>query len=138
MGTKFPFFNFPVCKIYLGTLTRRARGHVGHVDTLDTPFSRFIEEVLKLRQNFRKNKVITGKTPFFVTGLFCTSHSIFLTLASDRGALYGNVAFSILVLSTKDRHSSFLKKVCIFQKIYLKVKVWKTFKISNNCHIKTF
>ena len=33
MGTKFPFFNFPVCKMYLGTWARRvrrARGQVGH------------------------------------------------------------------------------------------------------------
>ena len=51
MGTKFPFFNFPVCKIYLGTWahrarrTRRVRGHVEyveHVGTLGTPFSRLV------------------------------------------------------------------------------------------------
>ena len=60
MGTKFPFFNFPVCKIYLGTQStqgawarsarraRSARGHVGHVEhvghvsTLGTPFSRLV------------------------------------------------------------------------------------------------
>ena len=49
MGTKFPLFNFPVCKIYVGTWARRARRargqvghaeHVGHVGTLGTPFSR--------------------------------------------------------------------------------------------------
>ena len=44
---------------------------------------------------------------------------------------------SILVLSTKKRYSSFLKRVCVFQKIYFKVKVLKSFKISNDCHIKT-
>ena len=35
MGTKFPFFNFPVCKICLGTRARsarRAHGHVGLVE----------------------------------------------------------------------------------------------------------
>ena len=35
MGTKFPFINFPVCKIYLGTWARgvrRVRGHVGHIE----------------------------------------------------------------------------------------------------------
>ena len=32
MGTKFPFFNFQVSKIYLGTWARRVRGHVGHVE----------------------------------------------------------------------------------------------------------
>ena len=34
-----------------------------------------------------------------------------------------NVAFSILVLSTKKLYSSFLKKVFVFQKICFKVKV---------------
>ena len=47
-----------------------------------------------------------------------------LKLASGRKVLYGNVAFSILALSTKK----------YFQKIYFKVK---TIKISSDCHIKT-
>ena len=34
-----------------------------------------------------------------------------LTLPSDMAVLYGNVAFSILLLSAKKRNSSFLKKV---------------------------
>ena len=37
---KTDIFNFPVCKIYLGTWARKARGDVGHVGTLGTPFSR--------------------------------------------------------------------------------------------------
>ena len=49
MGIKFPFFNFPVCKKYLGRWARRARRarwhtghveHVGHVGMLGTSFSR--------------------------------------------------------------------------------------------------
>ena len=59
-----------------------------------------------------------------------------LTLASDRAVLYGNVMLSVLVLSTKKQYSSFLKRVCVFQKIYFKVKVLKSFKISSDCHIK--
>ena len=51
--------------------------------------------------------------------------------------LYWNDAFSILVLSTKKRYSSFLKKVFVFQKICFKIKAFKTFKISIDCHIKT-
>ena len=42
--------------------------------------------------------------------------------------LYGNDAFSILVLSTKKRYSSFLARVFVSKKIYFKVKVLKTFK----------
>ena len=40
----------------------------------------FLYEALKLKQNFRKNKVVTGKTRFFVIGLFCTPHSICLNI----------------------------------------------------------
>ena len=35
-----------------------------------------LHEVLKLKQNFRKNKVVTYKTLFFLIGSFCTHHSI--------------------------------------------------------------
>ena len=67
---------------------------------------------------------------------FCTPILFALPLASDMMALYGNDAFSILVLTTKKRYSSFLKKVFVLQKICFKVKVLKTFKISTDCHIK--
>ena len=44
--------------------------------------------------------------------------------------------FSILVVSTKKRYSSFLKKAFVFQKICFKVKVLKTFETFTDCHIK--
>ena len=37
-------------------------------------------KVLKLKLNFRKNKVVAGKTPFFVIGPFCTPYSICLNI----------------------------------------------------------
>ena len=37
-------------------------------------------EVLKLKQNFRKSKLVTGKTPFFVIDPFYTLNSIFLNI----------------------------------------------------------
>ena len=52
--------------------------------------------------------------------------------------LYGNDAFSILVLSTEKQLTSFLKKVFVIQKIWFKVKVLKTFKTSSDCHIKIY
>ena len=58
-----------------------------------------------------------------------------LTLASDTAVLYGNDALSIL---TKKRCSRFFKKIFVIQKIYCKVKVLKTIKISNDCHMKTY
>ena len=95
-------------------------------------------EVLKLEQNFRKNKVVTGKTPFFVISPSRTPHSICLNIGfADWAVFYGNVAFSILVLSSKKRSSNFLKKVFVFEKIGFKVKVLSMFKISSDSHIKT-
>ena len=40
----------------------------------------FKKEVLKLKQNPQKNKVVTGKTPFFVIGPFGGHHSICLSI----------------------------------------------------------
>ena len=56
---------------------------------------------------------------------------------TDKAVLNRNDAFSILVVSTKKRYSSFLRKVFIFQKIWIKVNVLKTFKTLTDCHIKT-
>ena len=57
-------------------------------------------------------------------------------LASDRTVLYENVAIAILVLSTEKFYSSFLKKDFVFHEIWFKVKVSKTCKTFNGCHIK--
>ena len=38
------------------------------------------QEVLKLEQIFQKNKVVTGKTPLFVIGPFCSRHFICLNI----------------------------------------------------------
>ena len=58
-----------------------------------------------------------------------------LVLASGIAILHGKDAFLILVISTKKLYSSLSKKVFVFQKICLKVKILKTFKISTDCHI---
>ena len=39
-----------------------------------------LQEVLKLEQNFLKNKAVTGKTTLFVRGPFCTYNSICLNI----------------------------------------------------------
>ena len=64
-----------------------------------------------MKQNFRENKVVTSKTLFFVTGSSCTPYFICLNVVLTLAILYGNAAFSILVLSTKKQYSSFSKKV---------------------------
>ena len=61
-----------------------------------------------------------------------------LTLDFDWVVLCGNAAFSILVISTKKRYFSFVRKVFVFQKNYFKVKVLKMFKTSSEYHIKTY
>ena len=38
------------------------------------------QEVLKLKQISQKNKAVTGKTPLFVKGQFCSRHSICLNI----------------------------------------------------------
>ena len=48
------------------------------------------------------------KAPFFVIG------SVIFVLTSDKADWYGNIAFSILVVSIKTQYSSFLKKKFIF------------------------
>ena len=37
-------------------------------------------DILTLKQNFQKNKVVTGKTPFFVIGPLCCYHFICLKI----------------------------------------------------------
>ena len=39
-----------------------------------------LQEVLKLKQDFQKHKVVTGKTQFFAIGSFCSHHSICLNI----------------------------------------------------------
>ena len=39
------------------------------------------QEVLKPKQIFQKNKAVIGKTPLFVIGQFCSSHSICLNIS---------------------------------------------------------
>ena len=54
---------------------------------------------LQARIKFAKKKAVRGKTLIFVVSPFCAPSFIFLTLAFERVALYGNVAFSVVVIS---------------------------------------
>ena len=69
--------------------------------------------ILKPKQIFQQNKIVTDKTLLFVIDPFC---SRFCCRASDRAVLNGNDVFSILMVLTKKRYSSFLKKVFVFLK----------------------
>ena len=54
-------------------------------------------------------------------------------MASDRAVLNKNDMFSILVISTEKRYSSFLKKIFVIQKILFEVKLMKTFETFTDC-----
>ena len=45
-----------------------------------------LQKAHNLKQDFQKNKVVTGKTPFYVIGPFCNHHSICLNI----GFWYGS------------------------------------------------
>ena len=114
-------------------ITKSTNMNIWVVGTANVLYKRFLTETKfskKMKQLLAKLRSL-WYVHFVITILFV------LTLASDMAALYGNDAFSILVLPTKKRYSSFLKKVFVFQKICFKVKVLKTFKIFSDCHIKT-
>ena len=49
--------------------------------------------------------------------------------------MYGNGTFSIILLSTKKRYSSW-KRFLFFQRTCFEVKVLKMLKISSDCHVK--
>ena len=58
-------------------------------------------KIRKKQKQKSKNKAVTGNTRFFVNLIHFVLPVIFaLTLASDKVVLYGNVALSILFLST--------------------------------------
>ena len=68
-----------------------------------------------------KNEEVTGKTPFFVIGPFCTSHFVCFWQCSF-------VELLILVLSTKRRYSNSLKKHFLFYRKFVPtLKILKTF-----------
>ena len=101
----------------------------GYIES--TLYKRFLNKISrKIKQLLAKLRSL-GQVHFPLTFLFV------LTLASDIVVLYGNDAFSILVLSTRKQYPNSLKKVFVFQKIYFKVGVLKALKFSTDCHIKT-
>ena len=74
------------------------------VGTSNQLFTRGYYSETKFKKNsYWKNSVLCDRSIFYSPFLFV------LTLASDRTVLYENVAFSILVLSTKKRYFRFLK-----------------------------
>ena len=68
------------------------------------------QEVLKTKQNFQKNKVITGKTPFFVIG-------------SWHGSLWKWCIFNLSTFNYRQLLQFFLKKVFVSIKFVSKLNL---------------
>ena len=94
-------------------------------------------EVLKPKQNFRKNKVFTGKAPFFVIGAFCTSHSVCLNIHFLQGCFVWKCCVFNLSTFNWKTVLQFFEKDLHFSENLFQNKVLKTFKISSESHIKT-
>ena len=63
--------------------------------------------VFIFKLNFQKTNVVGAITQLSVVGPFVLPILFVLAMAFDRTVLYGNVAFSIVILSTKKPYSSF-------------------------------
>ena len=87
------------------------------------------------KKKFKKIKYLLTNFPSLWL-LHYTPHSICHKLANDMAVLYGTVAPSTFILSAKKQHSSFQKKVTVFQKFCFTIKVLKRFEISSDCYIK--
>ena len=81
----------------------------------------------KTGKNLPKNKVVPGKTPLFLIGPFSSCHFICLNIGFWQS---GNDVFSISVVSTKRRYSSFLKRFSFSRKFVSKLMYWKCLKLS--------
>ena len=95
----------------------------------------FLFNILRnIRYGYSQGKSPSNKTPAYENYVHFVLGILFvLTLVSDMAVLYGNDALSI-----KKEHSSFFIKVFVFQKICFEVTGLKTFRISPDCHIKTW
>ena len=118
--------------------------HIHTLKNFETPDeSGILGNKTKMRSSGMAARFSTGESVVRIRQVFQNSskcgcaHPTYHHQASDVAVLYGNDAFSVLVLSTKIQYSSYLKKGFIIQKFYSKVKVLETFKISTDCHIKT-
>ena len=89
--------------------------------------NQLFKEVLKLKQNFRKNKVVTGKTPLFVIGPLCSHHFICLNIGFWYGSLVWKCVFN-LSFQLKNGTPIFWKRFSFSRKSISKVKYWKRLK----------
>ena len=89
-----------------------------------------------LKLNFQKNKVVGGKTPFFVICSFCTPYSICLNIEFCRGEFVWKCYIFYCSTFNLKTVLQFFKKGFRFSESFFEDKVMKTFKISSDCQTK--
>ena len=124
MDTKFPFFIFPICKIYLGTWARRvrracrAREYLRHVETIGMPFSRLPKKGFHkkfLSKTFTENGIIITlkslrKQPLQLKNAFyCYAFSCTLIMPCSSNP---NDPSSIYLLKVSNRNTRTRCEVC--------------------------
>ena len=85
----------------------------------------------KTGTNFPKKKVITGKTPLFVIGPFCSRHSICLNIGFWQSNLEWKwCVFNLTGFNEKTVTVVFWKRFSFSRKFVSKLKYWKRSKLS--------
>ena len=126
-----------------------SQDEVSHVNTLFSAYEKYeygylgncsnwyIESIIYttflLYFNFKEKKAVSGKTPFFLICPFCTSYLIWLL----RGQFCMEMFRFQLQYSQLKNSNPVFERFEFFNKTCFKVKVLKTFKIFNDCHINT-
>ena len=87
---------------------------------------------------FQKNKVVTGKTPPFVIGPFCSCHSICLNIDFWQSCFEWKWCVFNFSGFNWNTVLQFFEKGFRFPKICFKVKVLNTFETFTDCHIKSW
>ena len=78
-------------------------------------------EVLNLKQHFRKTKVVTGKTPFFVISLFCIPNSVCLSIDFWQGSF----TWKCCVFNPSTFKLKMVLQFSFLRKLVSKLKYWK-------------
>ena len=87
------------------------------------------KEVFQLKQKFKKNKVVTGKTSFFVIGPLCTHDSICLNIGFWYDSFIWKCwVFSLGAFKYKTLVQFFEKRFSFSWKFISKFKYWKSSK----------
>ena len=76
-------------------------------------------EVRKPEQNFQKERVVTGKTPLFMIGPFCTHHLFCLNIGFWHGSIiWKRCVFNLSTFNLKTLLQFFEKGFCFSENLF--------------------